>query len=284
GICLHALSRGMARPAAAARRVVPAEELLRGVRAHLGPLDIPPAARGSPDGALLEGAPPPCTGQPPRDRRACEGSLMQAPATLGPLRGVLSGIASLGKGLWITLAYTFRPPITVQYPEQRVVLPLRFRGRLVMPIDPEKGTTRCTACMRCVRICPNHSIDIEKAVGPAGKVPLQPRHVHVLQPLRRGVPLLCAGDVRRARACHDGPGRARARPGGGEIPAHRQEGIVVAEEVPRRGAGGVGHGGDDPFLRPGRPPSAQRGSRRDRAEYLPCRSLPCPRAFRGRRA
>ena len=99
---------------------------------------------------------------------------MQAPATLGPLRGVLSGIASLGKGLWITLAYTFRPPITVQYPEQRVVLPLRFRGRLVMPIDPEKGTTRCTACMRCVKICPNHSIDIEKQTGPNGAALAKP--------------------------------------------------------------------------------------------------------------
>ena len=93
---------------------------------------------------------------------------MYAPAPHGPLRQVLSGIASLGKGLWITLAYMFRRPITVQYPEQRVDLPLRFRGRLVMPIDPEKGTSRCTACMRCVKICPNHSIDIEKAIDPGG--------------------------------------------------------------------------------------------------------------------
>ncbi len=93
---------------------------------------------------------------------------MHAPPTHGPVRSVLSGIASLGKGLWITFAYLFRAPITLQYPEQRAVLPLRFRGRLVMPVDPEKGTTRCTACMRCVRICPNHSIDIEKATGPDG--------------------------------------------------------------------------------------------------------------------
>ena len=99
---------------------------------------------------------------------------MHAPATHGPFRSVLSGIASLGKGLWITFAYMFRAPITLQYPEQRAVLPLRFRGRLVMPIDPEKGSTRCTACMRCVRICPNHSIDIEKAVGPDGAPAARP--------------------------------------------------------------------------------------------------------------
>jgi NADH-quinone oxidoreductase subunit I len=93
---------------------------------------------------------------------------MYAPSERGVVGRVLSGLASLGKGLWITLAYMFRKPITVQYPEQRVVLPLRFRGRLVMPIDPEKGTNRCTACMRCVNICPNHSIDIEKQAGPDG--------------------------------------------------------------------------------------------------------------------
>jgi NADH-quinone oxidoreductase subunit I len=93
---------------------------------------------------------------------------MYAPPEGGIVRRVLSGIASLGKGLWITFSYMFRKPITIQYPEQRVVLPLRFRGRLVMPIDPEKGTNRCTACMRCVNICPNHSIDIEKQAGPDG--------------------------------------------------------------------------------------------------------------------
>jgi NADH-quinone oxidoreductase subunit I len=93
---------------------------------------------------------------------------MEAPRIPGLVGQVLTGIASLGKGLWITFAYIFRRPITVQYPEQRTVLPLRFRGRLVLPIDPEKGSNRCTACMRCVKICPNHSIDIEKQAGPDG--------------------------------------------------------------------------------------------------------------------
>ena len=93
---------------------------------------------------------------------------MEAPRVPGPVGRVLTGIASLAQGMWITFSYIFRRPITVQYPEQRVVLPLRFRGRLVLPIDPEKGSNRCTACMRCVNICPNHSIDIEKQTGPDG--------------------------------------------------------------------------------------------------------------------
>jgi NADH-quinone oxidoreductase subunit I len=93
---------------------------------------------------------------------------MEAPATHGAFLNALTGIASLGQGLWITFKYLFRAPITVQYPRQTVDLPLRFRGRLVMPVDAEKGTDRCTACMRCVRICPNHSIDVVKATGPDG--------------------------------------------------------------------------------------------------------------------
>jgi len=94
---------------------------------------------------------------------------MYAPVERRGIALVLSGLASLGKGLWITFSAMFRKSITVPYPEKRVVLPLRFRGRLVMPIDPEKGNNRCTACMRCVKICPNHSIDIDKAAGPDGK-------------------------------------------------------------------------------------------------------------------
>jgi len=94
---------------------------------------------------------------------------MYAPVERRGIALVLSGLASLGKGLWITFSAMFRKSITVPYPEKRVVLPLRFRGRLVMPIDPEKGDNRCTACMRCVKVCPNHSIDIDKAAGSDGK-------------------------------------------------------------------------------------------------------------------
>ena len=57
------------------------------------------------------------------------------------LSSFFKGIASLAKGLGITFSYLFRKPITVQYPEKRVELPLRFRGRLVLPVDPRRGPT-----------------------------------------------------------------------------------------------------------------------------------------------
>lgn len=79
-------------------------------------------------------------------------------------RDVVNGMISLLAGLVVTLKHAFRKPVTLQYPDERPDLPVRFRGRLVLPVDPEKGGNRCTACMLCVRACPNGSIAISKAV------------------------------------------------------------------------------------------------------------------------
>ncbi|HDT15616.1 MAG TPA: NADH-quinone oxidoreductase subunit I [Firmicutes bacterium] len=77
---------------------------------------------------------------------------------------LIKGSVSLLEGLGITLKHMFHPAITLQYPEKKPELPLRFRGRLVMPVDFEKGTHRCTACMICVKACPNGSLDTAKKV------------------------------------------------------------------------------------------------------------------------
>lgn len=85
------------------------------------------------------------------------------------LSEIIIGTISLLKGMAITFKAMFKKPITVQYPDERREPPLRFRGRLVLPVDPEKGEHRCTACMLCVKACPNRSIEIEKVVDETGK-------------------------------------------------------------------------------------------------------------------
>jgi NADH-quinone oxidoreductase subunit I len=69
------------------------------------------------------------------------------------------------KGLRITLGHFFRnvltksDVVTVQYPEEKVVYPERFRGlhRLMLRDD---GRVRCVACMCCPTVCPANCITI----------------------------------------------------------------------------------------------------------------------------
>ena len=87
----------------------------------------------------------------------------------GYFSNIFYGIKSLSSGLGVTLKHCFRKPITMLYPEEKPVIQRRFRGRLVMPVDPATGTNRCTACMLCVKACPNYSIEVKKETGEDGK-------------------------------------------------------------------------------------------------------------------
>jgi NADH-quinone oxidoreductase subunit I len=82
---------------------------------------------------------------------------------------IFQGSISLLKGMAITFKYMFKRPITVQYPDEKREMPLRYRGRLVLPVDPEKGDHRCTGCMACVRACPNRSLEVERITDETGK-------------------------------------------------------------------------------------------------------------------
>lgn len=73
------------------------------------------------------------------------------------------------RGLGITLRHffinTFGPKskseiTTIRYPEEKPVLPERYRGvhRLMHRDD---GSVRCTACMMCATVCPANCIHIE---------------------------------------------------------------------------------------------------------------------------
>jgi NADH-quinone oxidoreductase subunit I len=70
--------------------------------------------------------------------------------------------SELAKGLVTTLKHVFRKPVTVAYPEQRLPLAPRYRGRHFLVKD-EDGLERCVGCELCAVACPADAIYIEAA-------------------------------------------------------------------------------------------------------------------------
>ncbi|WP_374332221.1 NADH-quinone oxidoreductase subunit NuoI [Aestuariivirga sp.] len=57
---------------------------------------------------------------------------------------------------------------TRQYPEEKPVLPSRYRARIVLTRDPD-GLERCVACNLCAAVCPSDCIDVVKAETADGR-------------------------------------------------------------------------------------------------------------------
>ena len=74
-------------------------------------------------------------------------------------------VPAIIRGLGVTMRHFFenlfggKHIVTVQYPEEKVAYPQRFRGvhRLMTRDD---GEVRCVACMCCPTVCPAHCITI----------------------------------------------------------------------------------------------------------------------------
>ncbi len=71
-------------------------------------------------------------------------------------------LVDLLQGLWVTLKYTFRRKVTIQYPEQVKEPRERFRGILRLYRD-DAGEPLCIACKMCQRACPESCFAIEGA-------------------------------------------------------------------------------------------------------------------------
>ena len=71
------------------------------------------------------------------------------------------------KGFVITMRNMLRGTITVQYPEQRLELPERARWTVTHRFN-EDGTPKCTACLICVKECPDHVLRIDVSTKEEG--------------------------------------------------------------------------------------------------------------------
>ncbi len=74
----------------------------------------------------------------------------------------VTGLIELGKAMRVTLGYFFTKPITVQYPEEKVKIYPRFRGRHELQ-RYENGLEKCVGCGLCAAYCPSGCIYVEAA-------------------------------------------------------------------------------------------------------------------------
>ena len=77
----------------------------------------------------------------------------------------------VAKGMLTTISHLIKPPVTIQYPEERLDMPIWTRGRPRLIYEVDTGELRCTACGACALACPVDVIKIEQHPSPIkGKV------------------------------------------------------------------------------------------------------------------
>lgn len=73
------------------------------------------------------------------------------------------------KGLFIVLKHAFQRPITINYPEDKRILPARSRGRHYLT-KWNDGLERCVGCELCAIVCPAQAIYVKPAQNEPGEV------------------------------------------------------------------------------------------------------------------
>jgi len=71
-------------------------------------------------------------------------------------------------GIGVVISHAWRSRDTIQYPEEMVYLPPRYRGRIVLSRDPE-GEERCVACYLCSDACPVGCIALQATEDARGR-------------------------------------------------------------------------------------------------------------------
>jgi len=80
-------------------------------------------------------------------------------------------------GFATTMRHMFRKAVTVNYPDQKVPVFPKYRGKQVLMRD-ENGLEKCVACGLCSVACPADAIYIEAAEND-GSVMAGPRYASV---------------------------------------------------------------------------------------------------------
>ena len=83
-------------------------------------------------------------------------------------------LPQIWNGLMVTLKNMFRPKVTLQYPEERPVIPDNYRGVPTLVKDPN-GREKCVSCQLCEFVCPPKAIRITPGAVPED----QPERAHI---------------------------------------------------------------------------------------------------------
>ena len=85
-------------------------------------------------------------------------------------------------GFWVTLRHFFRKKVTMQYPEEKWVVPPGYRGAPYLVKD-QAGRIKCVSCQLCEFVCPPKAIRIvppgPEGASAAGNVEKEPREFEI---------------------------------------------------------------------------------------------------------
>jgi NADH-quinone oxidoreductase subunit I len=81
-------------------------------------------------------------------------------------------LPAIAGGFKVTLRHFFKRKVTMQYPEEKWVVPEGYRGAPYLVRDQD-GNTKCVSCQLCEFVCPPKAIKIIPP-GPAGQLADRP--------------------------------------------------------------------------------------------------------------
>lgn len=77
------------------------------------------------------------------------------------LRDIYAGASSLLVGMKVTVQNFLQPPVTSQYPKERIEMTEAYRNVIVLIEKEDIGSHDCIACKACERVCPSFCIDLD---------------------------------------------------------------------------------------------------------------------------
>ncbi len=77
------------------------------------------------------------------------------------LKQIFAGASTLLTGMGITLKHFMRPPVTSEYPRERLEMTEAYRNVIVLIEKDDIQSHDCIACSACERVCPSFCIKLD---------------------------------------------------------------------------------------------------------------------------